>query len=376
MNKTFKIPPPLYRQSNLESQTIDWLRLPLAIAVVFIHSYGSWPLDLEQIHTEPLTWQSAFNYIRICFSNVACSFAVPTFYMVSGYLFFYKIEAFNHTVYIQKLRKRVRSLLVPYIVWILIYLALSLSFKSLGVLLNDKPVEELWEYLRDNVNLHTFWTGPILVPLWFVRDLMVTVLFSPLIYFMVKRLKMLGVMVLALAYLSEVWPQVSGFSVTAFFWFSAGAYYSVNGKNMIENIIQYKVPATVMAFCLLIPQVWMNGNKGDGVSPIVMGEILMRLYCMSAVVAVMGIAATLIAKRRVKVRPMLAKASFFVFLVHPFVLVITGHISNRLPENSYPLLIVWYLINPFFVTLISLALYQLLNTYTPRLLPLLTGGRR
>lgn len=229
---------------------------------------------------------------------------------------------------------------------------------------------------RNWLGLPTPNTGPFLVPLWFVRDLMVAVLFSPLIYFLVKQFKQFAVMVLALAYLSGVWPQVSGLSVTAFFWFSAGAYFSVNSMNMIEHIDRYKVPATVIAFCLLIPLVWMNGNKGDGVTPCVMGCILMPLYCMAAVVAVTGIAATLIAKQKVKVRPMLAKASFFVFLVHPFVLSFTYHISSHLPEDSYSLLIVWYIANPFLVTLISLALYHLLYTYTPRLLPMLTGGRK
>lgn len=368
--------------------------MPLAIAVVFIHSYGPWPLDLEQLHAEPLTWQSAFNFIRICFSNVAGGFAVPTFFMVSGYLFFYKVETFTQTVYLQNLCKRVRSLLVPYIVWILLYFAFCLCLKGLGVFVNGKSVAGLWEYLRDNVSLHAFWdsqewgfnkrnwlggatpnTGPFLVPLWFVRDLMVTVLFSPLIYFLVKRFQKFAVMVLALAYLSGVWPQVSGLSVTAFFWFSAGAYFSVNRMNMIDHISRYKIPAVVMTLVLLIPLVWMNGTRGDEVTPCVMGGILMPFYCMTAVVAVVGTAATLIAKQKVKVRPMLAKASFFVFLAHLFVLSCTNHISNRLPVNCYPLLIVWYIANPFLVTLVSLAFYKLLYNYTPRLLPMLTGGR-
>lgn len=73
---------------KLQSSVIDWLRFPLAIAVVFIHSFGAYPFDLDTLHSGPFTGMSIYNWIRICFSHVFTHIAVPTFYVISGYLFF------------------------------------------------------------------------------------------------------------------------------------------------------------------------------------------------------------------------------------------------------------------------------------------------
>lgn len=76
-------------KEDLQSRTIDWLRFPLAIAVVYIHSFGSYPIDLNFLHSDPFSSISIFNWIRICFSHVLTHIAVPSFYLISGYLFFH-----------------------------------------------------------------------------------------------------------------------------------------------------------------------------------------------------------------------------------------------------------------------------------------------
>lgn len=55
----------------LQSQTIDWLRFPLAVAVVFIHSFG-YPLTytLPALNIHSFSGMDVYNVIRICFSHV------------------------------------------------------------------------------------------------------------------------------------------------------------------------------------------------------------------------------------------------------------------------------------------------------------------
>ena len=77
------------KANELESATIDWLRFPLAVAVVYIHNFGSSVFDLKSIYSNPTSAESIYNFIRIFISNIGTHFAVPTFFMFSGFLFFY-----------------------------------------------------------------------------------------------------------------------------------------------------------------------------------------------------------------------------------------------------------------------------------------------
>ncbi len=103
-----------------QSLTIDVLRLPLAVMVVFIHSSGihsmvSWPYwaDKNALQTADLT-------IWVLLSHVVSHVAVPTFYLLSGFLFFYGVKEFTRHQYFNKLYKRLHSLVIPYLLWCLI----------------------------------------------------------------------------------------------------------------------------------------------------------------------------------------------------------------------------------------------------------------
>ena len=147
---------------QLQSAVIDWLRLPLALAVVSIHSFGSPKnVDMVRLHTDPFCWQSIYDFVRIAGSNVITHCAVPAFFMFSGFLFFYKVQEWNINVYKVKLEKRFWSLLVPYVLWIMLFILHTEIFKLGGVLLHGKPLSGLWEYLRDNGGFNMLWDSTL-----------------------------------------------------------------------------------------------------------------------------------------------------------------------------------------------------------------------
>ena len=93
------------------------MRLPLALCIIMIH-----------LHMEPsstaIGWGSfgSLDVWRIfaCVSiNEVASVAVPLFFMISGYLFFVGGK-WNGTVFTGKLRRRIHSLLVPYVLFCLL----------------------------------------------------------------------------------------------------------------------------------------------------------------------------------------------------------------------------------------------------------------
>lgn len=55
---------------SVQSEVINWLRFPLIIGVVFIHSFGDIPYDLDAMHAAPFSEINIYNWIRICLSHV------------------------------------------------------------------------------------------------------------------------------------------------------------------------------------------------------------------------------------------------------------------------------------------------------------------
>ena len=382
---------------QLQSAVIDWLRLPLALAVVFIHSFGSPKnVDMVRLHTDPLCWQSIYDFVRIAGSNVITHCAVPTFFMISGFLFFYKVQEWNFSVYKVKLKKRFWSLLVPYLLWIMLFILHTEIFKLGGVLLHGKPLSGMWKYVTDNGGLNMLWdstlwggyyvdvlgrpapmTSPVLVPLWFVRDLMVVVVFSPLIHWLIEKFSFISVLFFGVCYMCRIFIPIHGFSATCFFFFSLGAYFSIRGKNMVLILSQYRYPAYIIAFLSMVILVWFNGRKGDEMSPQPQCiHFMYYIYVVSAVISSVSIACKLLKSSRVGVNYWMAKATFFIFLSHAFVLGYVSRFTHHfIPTDCYPVLTIEYLLRPIITTIICLAIYWILERYVPRVLAVLTGGR-
>ena len=74
--------------SEQDSTVISSLRFPLAVMVVAIHSYISiegW--EYADIFSQGLGSNVAA-FVMITISHVLCHIAVPTFFLISGFLFF------------------------------------------------------------------------------------------------------------------------------------------------------------------------------------------------------------------------------------------------------------------------------------------------
>lgn len=90
------------------SKTIMFLRFPLIVAVVFIHTN----LADVMINGRLLVNEGQFpihDLFRHIITNELARIAVPLFFFISGFLFFYHTD-FSMKMYKQKLKKRVRTI--------------------------------------------------------------------------------------------------------------------------------------------------------------------------------------------------------------------------------------------------------------------------
>ena len=234
----------------LTSRTINWLRIALVILVLFVHVHPDhnphW-LTMDNLSGQPWGWV-LFSVIGT-FINKFAFIAVPLFFAISGYLFFQKLEKWSWAVWRQKIRSRVKTLLVPYVIFNVICAVsmLCLSLKAgngwslegayegripfVGWLWNGVSYCQGWKnWLGMDMQLYY----PLDVPLWFVRDLMVMLALSPFIYMFIRKGGVFFLGVAGVAYWLGILCCTPGFSTNALFFFSIGAFAAVRNIDPVE----------------------------------------------------------------------------------------------------------------------------------------------
>lgn len=218
------------------SKTISFLRFPLICIVVFIHT------DLSDIHMAGRQIVAAGEYVGYetfrHFLQLLFLLAVPAFFAISGYLFFNWQGKFTKDVYVRKIGKRVRTLLVPYLLWNLIVWAVN----TLGPLLLPSLAAGRGATLADYDLprfLMAFWDNgggkPVCIQLWFLRDLIVTCLVSPVIYYGLAHGKHWLLLLLAALFATDILPSVPGLNIAAIFPFALGAWWRRETLTLANN---------------------------------------------------------------------------------------------------------------------------------------------
>ena len=119
-------------------------------------------------------------------------------------------------------------------------------------------IEAFWArpYPEEHPNLR-----PIAFQFWFIRDLMVAMVFSPAIYILVKYLRSFIVFVFGILWILGFGFNVPGFSMVSFFSFSAGAYFSVYEKNFAASF-GYVLPfSSIIYLIIALVDLCTKGNS-------------------------------------------------------------------------------------------------------------------
>lgn len=306
---------------------ITALRFPLALLVVLIHCDIS-----ERAGADAGQFALIAPLCQLLSKGIA-TMAVPAFFAISGYLFFLGKQTFTLSDYREKLRRRAKTLLVPYLAWnavaFLIYAAKDVAA---GQPLQFPPCADLFWGIRPlgegGVNIlgqpigPTF--APVQVPLWFVRDLIVLVALSPVLHFLIRRM---GVVWLALIGVANfvLWPNFGGMSLTGAFWFSIGAWFAVRSKDPLATTRRF-LPAAAIA---CVASFALSVALRDVCAPA--SNFLRVLYTMSAIVCLIHTADKLTHRR--EPNHFLASSTFFIYAFHTIVLFPIIAVLPRLGNN-------------------------------------------
>ena len=148
------------------------LNIILTFIIVLLHSQ---PLNRIGISTDD-------NYTLVHGVGVFAQVGVPMFFFISAMLFYKSISAMSKIK--DKLRNRIRSLVIPYILWNVIFVGIYWAMTHISFIASmmNMPLvpSDVAGILLSKINSKY-------TVLWFVKDLIVFCLMSPVFYVMLKR---------------------------------------------------------------------------------------------------------------------------------------------------------------------------------------------
>ncbi len=148
------------------------------IMVIYIHTY----------YTEGENYATLL-FIENLIGGSIARIAVPLFYLISGYLLFLRLDSL--AVCIKKIKKRMRTLLVPYLLTNTLALGFYLFLDFLSRLIPifggamNFHVLTWFDAGFGQVFYNTYW-GPIAYQLWFVRDMLIFIWLLPIIQYVLR----------------------------------------------------------------------------------------------------------------------------------------------------------------------------------------------
>ena len=346
--------------TQYQSDKLRLISFVCILLVLYIHS------DFHFMDTEVESMSLCY-YLQEGISEMLGRLAVPMFFAISGALFFKGTDESIKDVY-QKQRRRVKTLVVPYIfatLFISIFFLIHLLTGALHFLEPELHyLAEPWWMILFRLFLYNIpGEGPYSYYLWFLRDLIIVVCFTPLLW-KLKRLRFGFEIFMILMFLISLF-SIRFLPIKAFFWFCFGAKMLQKPIRSLYVSFGLLFYIAVSIFQLVLPNdVWKYFEY-----PIIVIGVLCLWHYYDKVVP-----ATFLLESH-KMLNLICHSIFFIYLYHATLLnIIRWCLVNYLPHSllTYALA---YLVSPWITIACLVVIALLLQKLFPRFYSVLVGGR-
>lgn len=293
--------------------------------------------------------------------------AVPVFFTLSGYFFFRGMEVMTLKVYKKKLATRLRTLLLPYLIWNCMPILIVVVENLYSIILRGKSTNDMFSFLRGLWNggiWHIWWdktsgSYPFDSPLWYVRDLMILCILSPLFFAFIRKIGWLFPLTTGVLCLVPLSFPV-GFSSTGIFFFSLGSIFAIKGLTMDaiggSRIYVYFIAICSFFLCNTIDIYFLH-------------IIFIMSSCYAWILLFYQLSGPII--KRIAT---FSETVFFVLALHNIiVLANVGKVLDCILTGDLHYISYW--IAPFITLSVCILLYFLLKKIMPQTMSFLCGGR-
>ena len=364
------------------SRKLKFISLFLMIAVVFVHSYNYFDKFLlpSTFISEGFNPAAMFEYF---ISNGIARFAVPMFFAISGYLFYYTFRP-SLKCYGYKLKSRFFSLVIPFVIWN------CLSGLFLFILSNIESVNWV-PIISEKVGI-TAETGVLGVLKWFIdppafqswylQQLIIFTVISPIIFWAIKYTRGFVIILFAIPWILDISYIINS---EAILFYVCGATIAIFNREDWVLQKESKPMTALITFCWLC----INALKTvfAAINPEQLGSeaktvLTISMIALSKISVILGIFVMWymfdhIVKRIESKRGMLLLTGhlFFIYIMHEPLLHICFELGLGLGSNGNLSHIALYLCLPVSIIAISVIISMCIRNLCRPLHKVLTGNR-
>ena len=341
------------------SRKVTIVSFILAVFVMYIHAKNLAYYDFGDAHG---TLIYVLNQI---FSETFGRVGVPFFFLQSGYwMFRYDIFDTQSGVLKRKLKKKVRSLGVPYLLWntfgLLFFLIVPRLLGMIFGIYGDQVIGITWSNIFEGIFLHKFY-----LPYWFMADLIVLTVLSPVLVVLLRNKYVTYVTIAILLILSMLEINISVCQTSSILLFLMGGALSVYHREYWENPNRnhFETACYIALFIIGAAIRWLSipylSTVFVALSPIFFWKSCELLGEMKAF----------------DHEPLwFCKQSFFIYSAHIIPVQALSSLFSRVSSNM-----AWvsfsYVVNPLIVLLLLYVAARILAQWLPKVYGLLCGNR-
>ncbi len=331
---------------------ITWFSFLFSILAVWVHSANGELFLGRSPYVDRVTGFQRF------LGNTVGQIAVPGFFLMSGYLFY---RNFTWGRLGEKWGSRIRSLLVPFLVWNTIYYlgyVIGSRLPWVTVIMGKGKIPFGWYAAVDAVLNYTY-----NYVFWYLYQLILLTVLAPALFWILGR-KALGIMGLsALLYFVQKGTVVPYLNLDALFYYGVGAWGGIYGKKRVEG--QWSAGRALSGIGLWILAVALF------VSPWPAG-IADRVYFR--LLAPIGLWLFIDEGRLPLARPWM-RYNFFLYTVHFALVRLVNKTMARILGGYWPVPVILFLVMPMLMVWFSSKAGSWMRRHMPVMWQLLNGGR-
>ena len=358
--------------SKYLSRKIKFISLFSMLAVVFIHSYNY----KDNFLTPTTSISEGFNFFAMFeyfISNGIARFAVPLFFVISGYLFFRNYTSIKDS-YAKKLKSRFFSLIIPYCLWAFISALFMFGLTFISVTAKTDIVKE--SVTNGAFSLLTCFIDPPAFQLWYVQQLIIFTIISPVFYLLIKNTKGLILILFAVPWILDLHFIINS---QALFFFSFGAYIAIFAKERYFVRKDNRITTTLITISWIAVSVLITILAAIQITDPVLNFVRLILYRVNEILGLTSawVLYDHIFKRVINKKVMVLASNylFFIYVMHEPLLHLSYQLGLMSKASDIGHLIL-YIFMPICTIAICIVAGMIVRKISKPAYSVLTGGRK